>query len=75
MKKIVLPVVAGLIAVGALNVPLATPAFAEAKAPKKQDVCAEIEDAKKKAACVKKQNAKLKEKMKEIPKKPMKKPS
>jgi hypothetical protein len=74
MKKIVLPVVAGLIAVGALNVPLATTTFADAKAPKK-DMCADISDAKKKADCVKKQNAKMKDKMKEVPKKPMKKPS
>jgi len=62
MKKIVLPVVAGLIAVGALNVPLATTTFADAKAPKK-DMCADISD------------AKMKDKMKEVPKKPMKKPS
>ncbi len=72
MKKIVLPIIVGLFVVGAGgSIPSA--AHAQAKAPAQKDVCAEIKDPKKQAACVKKQNAKMKKKMKDTPKKPMKK--
>lgn len=73
MKKIFLALTIGaLVMLGTAAVtPLISPAHADAKVSKKMDSCAEIQDAKKKAKCMKREAAKMKKKA-GAQKKPMK---
>ncbi len=62
MKKIVLPIVLGMFVATGVAGSMSSVAFADTKPGQKKEACADIKDAKKQAACMKKEAKKHKKK-------------